>query len=266
MVKKTLMIGVAAALLMGLLFGRDAASYATTAFSKVRGTVKDAFPVGFELDRAKKAIVKLDPAIRDNMRRIGQEEVEVAKLEKEVGKTENRLAKDRVEIMRLKGDLDRGGTYYTYAGRQYSIDQVKADLKNRFDCFKSDEATSEKLQQVLRARQASLKAAREKLEAMLVEKRQLEVAVANLEARMQMLEVAKTTSEFKFDNSQLARTRQLIDEISTRLDVEEKLVNADTKVFDRIPLDTPKGSDDILDQVTQYFNPSVDHVAERIAQ
>ena len=45
--------------------------------------------------------------------------------------------------------------------------------------------------------------------------------VENLEAQMKMVEVAQTASEFNFDDSQLSRTRKLLDDIRTRVEVAE---------------------------------------------
>jgi chromosome segregation ATPase len=144
------------------------------------------------------------------------------------------------------------------------------DLANRFQHFQTLEGTVAKLQKILQARENCLNAAREKLEGMLAAKRQLEVEVENLEARLQMVEVAQTTSEFNFDDSQLSRTRELINEIGTRLDVTEKLLNQEVQLYDRIPLDGEPGTngEDILDQVTDYFSgrPEVGSMADSESQ
>ena len=102
------------------------------------------------------------------------------------------------------------------------------------------------------ARQKSLEAARQKLEGMLAAKRQLEVDIENLEARQKMVEVAQTTSNYQFDDSQLGQVKELVSDLRTRLQVAEKLVSAETSLHDEIPLDTPTPAN-IVDQVTDYF-------------
>ena len=140
---------------------------------------------------------------------------------------------------------------------------MKRDLANRFERFKTNEATVGSLRDILVARERSLDAARQKLEGMLVAKRQLAVEVENLEARLKMVEVAQTTSDYNFDDSQLARVRELMGDIHTRLAVAEKLVNSDHQYEGEIMLEqeTP---DDILEQVTEYFgsaNPGAEQLA-----
>lgn len=249
MLKKTIIVG-AALVLLGLLFGR---SHLTTAVGMAKQAVKDNVPVQFEIKRAREMIKGLIPEIEKNMHLIAREETEVAKLEKQLLKSETQLTRDRDHILRLKNDLDSGTEVFVYSGRNYSAKQVKEDLTHRFDQFKTKEATTDSHRKVLTARQASLTAAREKLEGMLAAKRQLEVDVENLEARMKMVEVAQTTSDFNFDDSHLARTKELISEIGDRIEVAERLVNADTNFHDQIPLDEPSANRDITKEVANYF-------------
>ena len=118
------------------------------------------------------------------------------------------------------------------------------------------EATLGKLTQVMGARERGLEAGREKLKAMQAAKTQLEVDVANMEARLEMVKVAQSTSEFNFDDSRLSRTKELIRDINARIDVAEKLVNAETTSPGQIKLDDPKDNGDITDQITAYFESS----------
>jgi chromosome segregation ATPase len=195
----------------------------------------------------------LQPEIERNMHLIAREETTVAKLEREVQAAEQQLAADRADILQLKEDLESGSEVFVYAGNSYTAKQVKADLADRFDEFTTREATTTVLKKRLAARQASLEAAQDKLEAMLSAKRQLEVDVENLEARLKMVEVAQTSSEFKFDDSRLSRVQELVEEISDRIEVAERLVNADVKTQGRIPLDEPEADRDITEEVADYF-------------
>jgi hypothetical protein len=266
MLRKSFVIVGGLLLLALLFFGRDAFSYISTSVARVHERVKSNVPISFEISRVRDMMKKLDPEVRDNMHRIAREEVDVAKLEREIDRQGQQLAKDRGDIMRLKSDLETGSQQFVYAGRSYNAIQVRTDLANRFAHFKTSEATVDQLKKVLEARKSGLNAAREKLEGMLAARRQLEVEVANLEARLKMVEVAQTTSDFNFDDSQLARTRDLITEISTRLEVAEKLLNSPVFVQEQIPLESPETTEDILDSVTKYFQANGQPEAEAVAR
>ena len=262
MIKKGLMLAAGLLILAGLFAGSGAYSYLSTAWSRIHQSAKNSIPIDFELDRARRMIADLRPEIERNMHCIAREEVEVAKLQRELEKKEKQLAQAQDEILRLKSDLSAGGSHFVYAGRTYSEDQVKTDLARRFQHFKTSEATVAQLRKILAARQKGLEAAREKLEGMLAAKRQLAVQVENLEARQKMLEVAQTTSEFNFDDSQLARTRELINEIETRLQVSEKLLDQNVQLYDRIPLEqSTEDTENIVEKVTEYFENRPDVAA-----
>ena len=71
----------------------------------------------------------------------------------------------------------------------------------------------------------------------------------------EMVKVAQSTSEFNFDDSRLARTKDLVSDISARIDVAEKLVNAETTYPGEIDLDEAEKTN-ITEQVTKYFEAS----------
>jgi tRNA U34 5-carboxymethylaminomethyl modifying GTPase MnmE/TrmE len=87
---------------------------------------------------------------------------------------------------------------------------------------------------------------------MLASKRQLQIEVENLEARLQVIAAAKATSNYQFDDSRLGRVKELVSNLRTRLEVAEKVVNAEVYYHDEIPLDktTP---DNIVEQVSEHF-------------
>lgn len=253
MIKKALVTAGGLTLLMVLFFGRDAASYLSTSFGWVKDSVRAQVPIEFEIERARRMVKSLVPDIRRNMHVIAQEEVEIERLDKEIAKTETTMTRDKAEILRLKTDLAGSQPIYQYAGRGYTSQQVKVDLANRFERYKTHDATLASLRDILTARRTSLDAARQKLEGMLVAKRNLEVEVENLEAKFKVIQVAQTTSEFNIDDSQLGRVKDLIAEVRARLNVAERLANSQTDLDSEIPLAEPE-SDDIVNEVTEYFS------------
>jgi len=263
MVKRVIIIGSGAMLLGVLMFGRDAVSYVRTSAGYVKESIHDSVPIEFQIERARGMVKGLVPEVRKNMHVIAKEEVEVQRLEEQIAKATERLDTERGQLMRLKSDVAGGKDSLRYAGRSYSREQVRADLANRFERYKTGEATLASLEQIHAARQRSLEAARQKLEGMLASKRQLQVEVENLEARLQMLAAARTTSEFQFDDSRLGRVKELIANLRTRLDVADKLISAESDFHGEIPLDAV-APENIVDQITEYFSeegPQSDAVA-----
>jgi hypothetical protein len=252
MIRKALLLGGGATLLSALLFGRDALSYIRTSAGYVTDSIQESVPIEFQIDRARGMIQDLVPEVRKNMHIIAKEETEVQRLEEQIAESEARQAKEKEHLLRLKLDLASGSETFQYASRNYSAAEVRTDLANRFERFKTTDATLASLKEIRASREKSLTAARQKLDGMLASKRQLQVEVENLEARLQTIAAAQATSNYQFDDSRLGRVKELVSNLRKRLDVAEKLVNAEVSYQDEIPLDkaTPEN---IVEQVGEYF-------------
>jgi len=252
MIKKAVLLVVGLGVTTLVLFGRDAASYVSTTYHRLTGSVRDSVPVEFQIDRARQMVRDLEPEIRRSMHVIAKEEVALEQLNQQIAANEEKSEKEKRDILRLQSDLGTGKDTFRYANRTYSSEQVKQDLARRFNRFKVADDTLASMKQMRDAREKNLEAAQQKLAAMINARRKLEVDVQNLEAKRKLVEVAQASSDYVFDDSQLARCKELINDIRTRLDVAAKLANADVNVEVEIPLDEAAPSD-ITDQVAEYF-------------
>ncbi len=255
--KKFVALGVLGAVVVAGMASTGAWSYVRTGYNSASRTVKNSVPIEWEIKRARDMISNLEPEIAKNLEVVTREEVELENLKEEIDTKNDLLAKSRTDIMRLRGDLETGAVRFVYAGQSYSQDQVKSDLENRFKQFKVYEATTNKLSQVLSAREKNLDAARRKLSEMQSAKRELEVEIENLRARLTMVEVAQTSSPVSLDDSQLSNTKQLLDDIRTRIDVAEKMTSSAGALQGNIPLEETT-SPDLLDEIADYFGDAAE--------
>ncbi len=264
MFKKSLYVGLSSLFVLGLVFGFDAASYISTGAGLVKDTVKDSVPLEFEIERARKMIVALKPEIEKNMRTIAREEVEVDRLHREATRTAKRLEKGQSDLAKLMVDTKSGKTQLTYGTRSYSIDQVKLDMTHRLAQAKTTKDTLDSLDKVLSARQRGLDAARVKLEQMLAAKQQLTIEIENLEARRRLNVVAQAAEMTAFDESKLARLQDLITDIETRINVDERLIHSDINYEYEIPVDV-EVDEDVVAQVAIFLGiaqPEASSVAD----
>lgn len=252
MLKKLALVGLVGTVGAVGLAGTGAWSYVRTGMSSASDTVRESVPVEWEIKRARQMITDLKPEIARNLHIVAREEVGVKNLAEQIAAKEQQLDKSKAEIVRLSEDLKGGDVVFVYAGRSYSDDQVREDLANRFKQFKVHEQTTAKLTQVLTAREKNLDAARRKLDEMLSAKRELEVEVENLQARLTMVQVAQASSPVAIDDSQLSNTRRLLEDIRTRIDVAEQMVASEGALSGAIDLDEPS-SPELLNEIADYF-------------
>lgn len=252
MIHKTLITASALLLVLGVVKGRDAWSYLSTACGQVSRSVEEGVPIEFQIERARKMVADLTPEVRDSMQVIAREEIELERLNQQIQQAEEASSDRKEAILRLQSDLGGGGQVFHYAGRSYSEAQVREDLSRRFTRFKIDAETLKHLTTMRDARQRNLDAARQKLTAMVAAQKNLEADLTNLEAQQKLVTVAQASSDLVFDDSQLARAKELISDLRTRLDVAAKLASVDVSIEGEIALDEAD-STDVSDQVADYF-------------
>lgn len=265
MFKKATYGAVGLLVLCGLLFGGKAIPYVQTAFNKVRSGAENSVPVSFQIDAAKAQLEKIDPEIKNMVWQIAKEKAQVKKLQSQLKQQQAELKKQYRQMMTLREHVDSGDEYYVGTnGKAYTNERVTEDLRHRFKMYQTAEQTHEKSQEILKARESSLDAAVAQLEEAKAQQRELEVQVENLSARHRMNEVASTASQIHIDNSELSRTRQMIEDIDARLAAEEEMLNLVPKYVGQIPVDADAASSegDVLQEMDAYFNADNDDDAE----
>jgi hypothetical protein len=130
-------------------------------------------------------------------------------------------------------------------------------LRQRFAIHKTAEATIAKDEKVLDLRKQALSSAFQKLEEAQSQKRELAIQIEHLTAQHRMNEVVKTASKLDdMDDSQLARTRGMIEDIAAQLATEEEMLNMAPTFFGQIPVDADsiETDSDILEEMDAYFD------------
>jgi len=252
---KRALIGTAAVAGVGaFVFGRDMCSYVRTGAHAVRESIKREVPVEFEIERAKEMVKQLTPEIHRSLHAIAREEVVVEDLQKSIAKRTSDMNGQQEAILSLSGDLKSGATRLTYSGRNYSVKEVQKDLSERFNRFKVAEDTLSRERDVLAAKEKALDANRQKLEGMLSARKDLEVEIERLQARLQSVQAAESMSHLVFDDSALNRAKSLVAELNKELDVRERVLDAEGNFTGLIPVETKaEAPKDIAEQVEKYF-------------
>ncbi len=249
--------GVLGLLLVGgLLFGGKVIPYVQTAYNKVKTTAEDSVPIAFQIDAAKNQLERIGPEIHSMIHQIAKEKTQVKKLAAQLEKQKVELEQQYDEMMALRSHMSSGEKFYVATnGRAYTNDRVEADLRQRFKMYQTAELTQEKLTKILEIREASLESALSKVEEAKAQQRELELQIENLSARQRMNEVVEMASHINIDNSQLSKTREMVEDIDARLAAEEEMMNLLPKyVSGQIPVSEDSVSDtDILDEMDAYF-------------
>ena len=260
MLKKGL-LGLAVAGLIGtFVFGREATSYVRAGCKNVRNAVKAEVPIEFEIERARSLVDQLVPDIRQCMHVVAEQQVDIEHLQTALAQKETDVGKQKDAILALRTDLGSGKSAFIYARHSYTASDVKRDLASRFERFKAAEEFLAADRKILTAREQTLVANRDKLENMMQAKKDLEVKLEQLQARIQTVKAAETVSQLAIDDSNLSHARKLITELNKQLDIKQKMLDVEGKFVGLIPVEkiAPEVPADLDRQIDAYFNQSIE--------
>ncbi|MBN2315426.1 MAG: hypothetical protein JXM79_15965 [Sedimentisphaerales bacterium] len=255
--KRSVLVVAGLSLVGGLIFGKDVVSYVRSSAKSVRTVVKDSVPIEFELRRARDLVEEIIPEMRANVRLISEEEVEVKALKVDIAKGEEAIEEEQVRITKLRNALEKPQAEYCFGGREYPRSYVKQDLAQRFERFKESEVVLASKKRLLTTRENSLNAAMDLLEKTRSRKRMLEDKIESLVSQHRLIQAAAVGSKIQVDNSKLAQTEKLINDIKKRLDVAERVLAHENQFVQAIPVDAV-AEEDLLIQVDDYFKAKDD--------
>jgi hypothetical protein len=251
-IKRGVIATVGVTLVGGLLFGNDLVSYVKSSAHAVRGQVKNAVPIEFELTRARDLLEEIIPEMRANVRRIATEEVELASLKADIQASNEKLTEERARVAKLRDVVGVELASYRVGGRKYTREQVVDDLSRRFDRVREAEDILTGKERLLTQREATLAAAEQMLEKTRSQKSLLKDKIESLASQHRLVQAAAVGSRVQMDNSKLAQTEKLIGEIKKRLDVAERVLARESEFIQPIEVSVVD-EEDLLAQVDEYL-------------
>ena len=259
---RKMVIGTSSAVLIGgLLFGGNLGPYVQTAYQRLTDSAQDAVPISFQIDAAKQQLAKIGPEVNNMYHQIAKEKVQVKRLEQQLVKQKLELEKSRSAILALREHLDSGKEFFVASNsKAYTSERVKEDLRHRFTLHQTAQQRLNTAKKTLALRESALNNGFQSLEKAQAQQRELQVKIETLNARNRMNDLVKTTAHYDFDDSQLARTRTMVDDISARIATEEEMMNLAPVAFGQIPVNSetngPAGN--LLEELDAYFNQPQD--------
>jgi hypothetical protein len=236
-IKSVVLVGLGVAVVGGLLFGREAASYFRSAVGSVRDVAKDNVPIEFELRRARDLLDDIIPEMQANIRIIAQQEVEIANLKTDITNTRKALNDEQAKVHKLRETLVTQQASYYINGLNYSRKAVTEELSRRFERYKEAEVVLAGKQRLLENREKSLLAGIAMLEKTRSQKQLLEGQIESLEGQFRLVQAAAVGSKVHVDHSKLAQTQKVLADIKKQLDVAERVLAHESRFTEEIKVD-----------------------------
>ncbi len=238
-----------------LLFGTDLGSYLGTMASSVKEGVEGQIPVDFEIKRAEKLIVQIDPQIENCKRDVARAEVEleelqasVTNLEKSVGQEEKRL-KSGARL--LGGD---GTAQVALASDVLTRRRVEHDLQRTMDSYKNNQTILKTKRALIERQTEAVEVAKQRLGAVRAEKETLIDQVRALRTQQQWIEtMGASQKRFDLDDSALSQAKEALTKVQKRLDVAQKMLENDMAFSGDDVVAAVEPSRDVLKEIREHF-------------
>jgi hypothetical protein len=236
----------------------------STTAKSVQKKVKQRVPLEFELQRAKEKIGEILPDLQSQVRMIAEEEVAVAKLEKEVHAGQTRLESLESKLTLLREKMRT--TQASYAVEQIDLNrqQMTEHFQARFNHFKQSRLSLDAKQKLLEKRKEGLSAAVTMLDQMRCRQSELKLKVEALAAQHRLIKASQIESGTLVDGSQLSQADQLLDQIETRLQVAQRVMDYQDDGLEASNLEVAVDERDVLSEFDAYFDDGMNASVARI--
>lgn len=260
--KYSLLTVTCAAIVGGVVFGKDLCSYLGSGSRLLRTAAKDSVPIEFELARARDLVNDIVPEMQANVRLVAQQEVEITGLRDEIAAAHQSLGTERAKLTKLRQCLGTTDISFSIGSATYGRDQVKQELARKLELVREAEVVLSGKDRLLDNRQKSLSAAMQMLERTRSQKSLLEGQIASLDSQHRLIRAASVGSGAAIDTSKLAQTQKLINDIKKQLDVSERVLAHESRFVEPMVIDVVDEKD-ITRQTDEYLaSKSVEKAAE----
>lgn len=238
-----------------LLFGTNLGSYLGTVAATVKEGVEEQIPVEFEIRRAEKLIVQIDPQIETCKRDLANAEVELEELQASVVTLEKIVTSEESRL-RAGADLLGGNTAVTasFGGDTLTRRRVERELQRTLDSCRNNQAMLRTKRALIERQSEAVSVAKQRLATVRAEKESLTDQVRTLKTQKQQIEMmAASQKRFDLDDSALSQAREALVKVQKRLDIAQKMLENDMVFHTDDPMVVNEPTRDVLREVREHL-------------
>jgi chromosome segregation ATPase len=221
MKKKYLLIGIiGAAALVFVTAKTNFASYVRTAVAQVGKEADRSIPTKFEIERIRNEIASLDSDISQMIRPIAEYKAEIQRTRQEVTTGQKTIDDKKAKLLTHFQKVEGNPKFVVCNDVKVPLEKFTAELHRQTEIVKTQELNLKTKQQVLEAKEKSLKGTQDQLAKVVSKKREYEGRLAELEALDQSLQVARIASDIKIDNSRATQIEDALRKLEDKLNAD----------------------------------------------
>lgn len=222
MLKKLVVFGVVGTIAVSALSGTKLLSYLRSEFRSLREEVESKIPPEKEIARLRNEVRLLDKDILTVVNQLARERVEVNQLRAKVEELRAELSKEK-ELLDARATAIKNATdTVSFGDRKLSVSAAKAELEAGVKRYLNKQKSLQGLELALSTRERVRDTLAKQLEAMKNQKAELVAAIDAIEAELTALKLQQIENKYQTDDSRLARIKEDIRALRTKLEVERE--------------------------------------------
>jgi len=258
MLKKMVILGVIGFVAVTALGGTKLASYIRAEIAAARKHAEDNIPPEKEIGRLRNELKLLDKDIMTVVNQLAKERVDVRDLQAKVDDLAARQSKDKELLTARANAIKNAEGHVTFGTRTLSIDAAKAELEADVKRFSTNQKSLESMEGTLAIRVKNRDTLEKQLETLKNQKTELAVAIDALETELTALKLQQMESKYQTDDTRLAKIKEDMRKLKTKLDVEREKLKLMPSVMDApaAPSTSGKSVDDIMAPLNAPAKPA----------
>jgi chromosome segregation ATPase len=231
MCKKLVLAAVAILVGTAVVRHTSIGSLAQVWWRDAKQAVERQVPPEVQIKRLEVEVNKIDRDIKHNIGRLAQLDVSCQQLDEQVAALRETHKNLRGEIADMTKALDGATDRVSLRGKDLRPRDVARKLERAVASFELKGAELRNKEQLLSLKKQALEAANARIGEMQAQRDQLRDTIAKFETRLQLNRLAATRMDanIELDDSQLARCKELANEINQRLLVDQKTIEMSVK-------------------------------------
>jgi len=225
MLKKMVILAVVGFVAVTAIGGTKIGSYIRSEIRAARERAEENIPHEKELARIRNEVNLLDKDIVTVVNQLAKERVAVRDLKKEVEALAATQGTEKERLATNAAAIKKAIEYVTLDNRTMSVAAATAQLEKDAERYAANQKSLASMQALLVSRTETRDALEKQLESMKNQKAELTNAVKALEARLALHKLKQTESKYQTDDSRLAKIKEDLRKLETKLDVEDEKLN-----------------------------------------
>lgn len=230
MLKKMILLGVIGFVAVAALKNTKFASYVRTEVDGIRERAEAAIPPEREIVRLRSELSQLDKDVMTAVSHVAKERVEVRNLTEKVAELTAKQGTAKADLESRATAIKNAEGYVTFGGRRLSVETAKTELEADVNTYAATQKSLEALETTLANRTKVRDALEKQLDELKAQKVALGAAVDAAEAELNQLKLAQMQSKYQTDGTRLAKIKEDLQALNTKVAVEREKLSLMPKV------------------------------------